>query len=87
VDDSLSVSLQSLRQCDEAQPLHLALHDLKGYLGMVAAPELTDWVKAADQLARSGQLSEALAQLAPLLPRLQALQACLRAYRAGIIDG
>ena len=87
VEDSLSFSLELLQTTADAQRLHRALHDLKGYLGLVAVSGLCQLVQQADQAARLGHLSEATAQLVPLIPRLERLQGSVRAYRAGIIDG
>lgn len=67
--------------------LHQTLHDLKGYLGLVASATLCQQVRLADEAARHGHENEALSLLTPLIPRLQALEASVRDYRAGIIDG
>jgi HPt (histidine-containing phosphotransfer) domain-containing protein len=87
VDNSLSQSLHHLLSTSDVQALHRTLHDLKGYLGLVASASLTDLVAQADQAARLGSLSQVLPLLPPLMSRLADLQTRLRAYQAGIIDG
>ena len=86
VEVSLSSSLEQLHSPLDAHHLHRALHDLKGYLGLVAVSGLCQRVQEADQAARLGLVSDAQAQLVPLIPRLERLQEAVRAYRAGIID-
>ena len=87
VDDSLSITLARLQTNLTTEDLHRTLHDLKGYLGLVAGASLCQLVQEADHAARLGHAEQALDLIQPLIPRLVRLQVSLRAYRAGIIDG
>jgi HPt (histidine-containing phosphotransfer) domain-containing protein len=87
VDQSLSASVAHLQEATDAEVLHHTLHDLKGYLGLVAVTGLCVPVQQADQAARQGHVTQALDLVRRLIPRLLRLQLALRAYRAGIIDG
>lgn len=82
---SLTASLFLLRSADDVPGLLRCLHDLKGYLGLVAASALTALVDQAHGLARQGQQAAARELLEVLIPRLERLQIALEAYRAGII--
>jgi len=86
VEDSLSHTLAGLQAPIDPTHLHRTLHDLKGYLGLVAGPGLCQWVQQADQWARQGNVTEALNIMRPVIPRLQVLLEDLRSHRAGIID-
>jgi hypothetical protein len=86
VVDSLSHTLTCLRPPTDLSQLHRTLHDLKGYLGLVASPGLCHSIQQADHWARQGDMSEALTIMRPVIPRLQGLLEDLRSHRAGIID-
>jgi hypothetical protein len=86
VVDSLSHTLMCLQAPTGPVHLHRTLHDLKGYLGLVASPGLCQRVQQADQWARQGNVTEALNIMRPVIPRLQVLLEDLRSHRAGIID-
>jgi HPt (histidine-containing phosphotransfer) domain-containing protein len=85
VQSSLTATLLLLRTAADVPGLLSCLHDLKGYLGLVAAPVLTDLVQQAHGLARQGQRASTRELLEVLIPRLERLQIALDAYRAGII--
>ncbi len=84
VDTSLSASLSLLQEPADLSTLHRTLHDLKGYLGLVASSALCERVQQADLLAREGQASTH-EHVRMLIPRLKGLQRALQVYRAGII--
>ena len=87
VDTSLTASLLLLQTASDAQALHRALHDLKGYVGLVAGSELCQQVHQANSLAGQGHAAPAQQLVQSLVPRLQRIQTSLQAYRAGIIAG
>lgn len=85
LDASLTASLRQLRSPTCADDLLRALHDLKGYLGLVAKPELCVLVQAVYAQARLATDGACAVIPAPVLVRLEMLQQRLAAYRAGII--
>ena len=87
VEASLQASTRVLQVTRDAAGLHRCLHDLKGYLGLVATPDLCGVVREADNAARSGQLALCHAHVVEIMPRLQALLTAVQTYRAGIIVG
>ena len=84
---SLQSSQAVLGACTDVAGLHRALHDLKGYLGLVAGSDLCSAVRRADEAAREGQLDACRSVLDQIIPRLEALLIEVRTYRAGIIAG
>ncbi len=85
VDLSLTTSLSQLQSAADLPTLHRCLHDLKGYLGLVASVSLCELSRQADQQARLGQGAATQESLGTLIPRLERLQQGLQVYRAGII--
>jgi HPt (histidine-containing phosphotransfer) domain-containing protein len=85
VDASLTLSLSLLRAPPDMPSLHRALHDVKGYVGLVASGALCELVQQADQAARQEKVENAHESLQALIPRLERLQTALEGYRAGII--
>ena len=85
VDVSLTASLAQLQSAADLTSLHRCLHDLKGYLGLVAKVALCELAQQADLHARQGHDSATQDVLGALVPRLERLHKALQAYRAGII--
>ncbi len=85
VDASLTASLVLLRTPADLPSLHRSLHDVKGYLGLVASGGLCELVVQADLAARQGHGEASRQAVQALLPRLERLHSALQVYRAGII--
>ncbi|MEY2657325.1 MAG: hypothetical protein EBS37_09970 [Betaproteobacteria bacterium] len=85
VDVSLSLSLSQLRATSDLPSLHRALHDVKGYVGLVASGALCELVLQTDQSARQDMAEPTRESLQALIPRLERLQRAVKDYRAGII--
>jgi hypothetical protein len=86
LDASLTTSLQQLRMPTSEDDFLRGLHDLKGYLGLVASPELCAQMQALYAQARASTPATACPLPASLVSRLEVLQQRLSAYRAGIIQ-
>ena len=85
VEASLAVSVNVLSSPSSWPDLQRALHDLNGYLGLVASTELTQLIQEADLAARHGDEARCRHLLLPLVPRLEHLRSSVQVYRTGII--